>query len=174
MSKILDLGGNNCEWAATRGYTKHDYIGLDINEKALKIAKSKGHNVMRYDLEAGKLPFKDDVFDMVIARDVLEHIYSFIDITKEINRVLKRNGKLFVSVPAEFSFILWDDYTHKRAFSEKSITALLQDCGFHIDKIDKICGWALSLRLINLIYPRLATQSYSLWCHKIRNVKHDK
>lgn len=166
--KILDLGGNNCEWAATRGYTKHDYIGIDVNEKALKIAKSNGHNVMKYDLERGTVPFKNGVFDMVIAKDVLEHIYSFVDITKEINRVLKRNGKLFVSVPAEFSFILWDDYTHKRAFSVRGITSLLQDCGFHIDKIDKICGWALSLRLINLIYPRLATQSYSIWCHKIK------
>ena len=172
--KILDLGCNNCKWAESMGYTKYDYIGIDINEKTLKIAKSNGHNVMKYNLERETVPFKKGVFDMVIAKDVLEHIYSFVDITKEINRVLKRNGKLFVSVPAEFSFILWDDYTHKRAFSEKSITALLQDCGFHIDKIDKICGWALSLRLINLIYPRLATQSYSLWCHKIRNVKHDE
>ena len=129
---------------------------------------------MKYNLERGTVPFKNGVFDMVIAKDVLEHIYSFIDITREINRVLKRNGKLFVSVPAEFSFILWDDYTHKRAFSVRGITSLLRDCGFHIDKIDKICGWALSLRLINLIYPRLATQSYSLWCHKIRNVKHDE
>lgn len=168
MSKILDLGCNNCEWAENEGYTEHDYIGLDIDEKALKIAKSNGHHVMKYNLEQGSLPFKSNIFDMVLVKDVLEHIYSFIDITKEINRVLKVNGKLFVSVPAEFSCILWDDYTHKRAFSIRGVSSLLQDCGFHIDKIDKICGRALSLRLINLIYPRLATQSYSLWCHKIK------
>ena len=168
--KILDLGCNNCKWAESGGYTKYDYIGIDINEKMLKIAKSNGHNVMKYDLERGALPLKDNVFDMVLAKDVLEHIYSFIDITKEINRVLKLNGRLFVSVPAEFSFILWDDYTHKRAFSVRGITSLLRDCGFHIDSLDKIVGYALSLRLINLIYPRLATQSYSIWCHKIKYI----
>ena len=169
--KILDLGCDNCEWAENEGYTKHDYVGLDIDEKALKIAKSNGHSVMKHDLEGGVLPFKDNIFDVVLAKDVLEHIYSFIDITKEINRVLKLNGKLFVSVPAEFSFILWDDYTHKRAFSVRGITSLLCDCGFHIDSLDKIVGNALSLRLINLIYPRLATQSYFVWCHKIKNVR---
>lgn len=172
--KILDMGCNNCKWAEIMGYTKHEYIGMDINKKALKIAKSSGHDVIKYNLEEGKLPLKDNTFDIIIARDVLEHIYSFIDITKEINRVLKLNGKLFVSVPAEFSFILWDDYTHKRAFSVKGITSLLQDCGFHINSLDKIVGYALSLRLINLIYPRMATQSYSLWCHKIRNILDDE
>lgn len=170
MLKILDLGCNNCDWAASKSYTEQDYIGLEINQKALKIAKSRGHDVMKYNFESKSLPFKDSVFDIVIAKDILEHIYSFIDITKEIYRVLKPDGKLFVSVPAEFSFILWDDYTHKRAFSAKGITSLLQDCNFYVDSLDRIAGYALSLRLIYLIYPRLATQSYSIWCHKIDNV----
>lgn len=46
-----------------------------------------------------KLPFKSDVFDAVFSLSVLEHVKNPFECAKEIYRVLKPGGKLYVSVP---------------------------------------------------------------------------
>ena len=45
------------------------------------------------------LPFADDSFDKVICSEVLEHIHDYQGVLREINRVLKSDGILAISVP---------------------------------------------------------------------------
>ena len=49
--------------------------------------------------DARSLPFKDCVFDLVTAIEVLEHIKDYDVVISEINRVLKPNGFVFITTP---------------------------------------------------------------------------
>ena len=50
------------------------------------------------------LPFKDDVFDGILIESVLEHIDEPEIVIREAYRVLKPNGKIYVSIPFVFVF----------------------------------------------------------------------
>lgn len=45
------------------------------------------------------LPFQDEEFDTIVLSDVLEHIYRPEQLWLEMNRVLKKNGKVLLNVP---------------------------------------------------------------------------
>jgi SAM-dependent methyltransferase len=47
----------------------------------------------------GPFPYKDGSFDLVIAVEVTEHIQDHENFFREINRILKPGGKLYVSTP---------------------------------------------------------------------------
>ena len=178
--KILDLGCNQCEWSEEQGYTKENYVGLDTDITALKKARQNGHQVLLVNLEDKKLPFKDETFDLVIAKDILEHINSYIDITRQAHCVLKRGGRLFIQVPSEWSHNIHTDYTHTgKAWTVDSIHKMLSDCGFYIYDFKKA---ELSLKLLT-INPKVllkylthyvlknaglnfSTQGYIIWCKK--------
>ena len=57
---------------------------------------------------ATELPFEDNTFDLVCAFDVIEHIEDDKLAAKEIQRVCKLNGSVFLTVPA-YQF-LWSDH----------------------------------------------------------------
>jgi len=71
-------------------------VGLDIlpNKNLLE----KGFDIRKYDLNKG-LPFKKSSFDIIIALEVLEHLYNPYEMMKEIKRVLKPNGYAIISMP---------------------------------------------------------------------------
>jgi len=95
--KILDVGCGD-GFISEEFVGKGDVYGVDISEKRLKVAREKGIKAIRADLETG-IPFRASSFDLVIASEVLEHIFDTDFLIEEIRRVLKPNGHLIVSVP---------------------------------------------------------------------------
>jgi len=138
---VLDLGcgeGRSPEvsWRELE-YDDHFRVGTDLNIEKLKKIKTMSMDVILFNLEDKFLPFRDGVFDLVIAQDIFEHISSHIYIRDEVYRVLKSGGKLYVKVPCETSPNLWKDYTHRRGYTEESIKQFLQDGNFAILKFEK-------------------------------------
>jgi ubiquinone/menaquinone biosynthesis C-methylase UbiE len=85
-----------------------------------------------------KLPFKKSSFDKIIFTDVLEHLANEKIALKEINRVLKNEGALILSVPKSRWFSFLSPVTlfqHKREYSEKSLKKVLSLNGFFIQKL---------------------------------------
>lgn len=57
---------------------------------------------------AEKIPFNDNSFDLVTATHVFEHIKDLEPVCREVNRVLKPDGKAFIFVPLEGGdFVGW-------------------------------------------------------------------
>jgi SAM-dependent methyltransferase len=54
--------------------------------------------------DAGRLPFPDECFDAVIANHSLEHIHGLPAALREIGRVVRPDGSLFVAVPDASTF----------------------------------------------------------------------
>lgn len=105
---ILDIGagsGGKTTFYAISGGKR--VIGIDTEEEfiiqARKFALSK--NVKNIDFivaNAEKMPFQDASFDMCIMNDVFEHVSNPEIVLKEVNRVLKVNGKVLINSPPYF------------------------------------------------------------------------
>jgi SAM-dependent methyltransferase len=74
-------------------------------------------------------------FDFVYTVNVLEHISDLDETCAQLSRVLKRNKKVFVFVPAHE--ILWtsldDEVEHVRRFDRHSLRVALERAGFHVE-----------------------------------------
>lgn len=96
--KILDLGCGDGKVAALC-QEKGEVFGVDVSSVALKMAKKRGIKTTRQDLNQLPLKFPDEFFDYVIATDVLEHVVDVLSLLGEVKRVLKKKGKLILTVP---------------------------------------------------------------------------
>ena len=104
--KILDLGcGDNKVEGA---------VGLD------NIALPEVDIV--HDLLSFPYPLKDEAFDIIYLRHVIEHfdINEINLILNECHRILSNHGKLNISVPHAFSIAAFTDPTHKIFFTFNS------------------------------------------------------
>lgn len=123
--KILDIGCSTGNFVAQ---DSENIIGIDVDEDSVKIAEKRGLKVSKHNLK-NKLPFEDGTIDNINCRYVLEHLENPLFLMKEIFRVLKSKGRV-VLVTDRLTKHFWDDYTHKKPFSEKSLEQLAYDAGF--------------------------------------------
>lgn len=73
--------------------------GVDPSKKSIRIAQEhamkSGLDIKYLESYGEKLPFDDEVFDMVFCCDVLEHVNNIHEVISEISRVLKKDGLFF-------------------------------------------------------------------------------
>ena len=82
-----------------------DAIGIDINSSELRIAKLRAKNLGEVNLQlircsAGFLLFRSNLFDLVTATSVLEHVDNPERVIKDMVRVLKPRGYIFLTGPS--------------------------------------------------------------------------
>jgi ubiquinone/menaquinone biosynthesis C-methylase UbiE len=145
---VLDIGCGNGQNSLKAAKIAKKVIGIEISSESLAIAQKttelkKIRNIKFEiaDLEK-KLKFNNQNFDKVIFLDVLEHLLNRDMVLKEIKRILKKDGLLFLGVPnSETSWKRFQrsaginsfsDPDHKIEFSENSIKKLLKKHGFKI------------------------------------------
>jgi SAM-dependent methyltransferase len=113
-SKILDFGcgtGRHVIYFAKKGF---EVYGFDASETAIERAREvlKSENLFA-DLRVWDmtkpLPYESRFFDAVLAVRVMHHTYmdNIKRIVKEIDRVLKKGGYLFLQVPAFEETLKW-------------------------------------------------------------------
>lgn len=123
--KTLDVG------CGTKPYEKYfcfsEYVGLEI-DTTLNREKKKAD----YFYDGHKFPFKDSEFDSVVTNQVFEHVFNPDEFLTEVNRVLKKGGKFFLTVP-----FVWDEheqpYDYAR-YSSFGLRSILEKNGFILNK----------------------------------------
>jgi ubiquinone/menaquinone biosynthesis C-methylase UbiE len=138
VSTILDIG---CGYGFfLEGLDKHGSgsYGIDCSRIAIIEAKKRTEaNLVLSD--SVKLPFQDDKFDAVTLFDVIEHIQEYESVLKEIFRVLKSDGLIYIITLNSSSLLRllfgrsWSWYvdpTHKHIFSTQQIKSDLEKIGF--------------------------------------------
>jgi len=108
-------------------------IGLDACEAAFT-PQADSHQVGGCIALIERAPFAHDTFDLVVAMDVLEHLEDDGPALREIHRVCRPNGYLFVTVPAyEWLWSRHDDALgHRRRYSAAELAAKVREAGFAV------------------------------------------
>ena len=150
--KILDVGCGRKPYKNLFQYS--EYIGIDI--------ENVGHSHVDEEIDIyydGKIfPLKNSEFDNIICNQVLEHVFTPDDFLGEIHRVLRKDGKLLLTVP-----FVWDEHEQPNDFARYSsfgIKFLLEKNGFSVIHHSKsVNNITVIFQLINAyIYKKLMTK----------------
>lgn len=114
---ILDVGCGVGDFAVNN---PKKIIGIDHNRKSLEMAKKRGCQAVFGDVL--NIPFKNNSFDGVFCAHVIEHFNSkeALILLKEINRVLKKGGKLVIQTPLLHRGF-YNDLTHEKVYNPEAI-----------------------------------------------------
>ena len=97
--------------------------GVDLSYEYLKVARERGLSVIQ--AEAESLPFTNTTFDVVVATDILEHVFDMHTVAKELVRVAAE--KVIVRVP-NMEPVSWDSepygFVHVRILDEGTMRIL--------------------------------------------------
>ena len=112
---------NSVQLGSGLGTRLPDAINVDINS-------STDPDVI-CNLNNKAFPFKDNVFDMVVAISILEHLNDFFTVMGEIHRVSKCGATVHILVPHFSSAAAFVDPTHCQLLSARS-------CDYFIENTD--------------------------------------
>lgn len=130
---LLDAGAGEC-WYKEK-FARLKYYAVDFG---------KGKDSWDYtNLDAAanllELPFKTGSFDAVLSTQVLEHINRPAEFLKEINRVLKPGGRLYLTAPqgfkehqAPYDFFRYTSY---------GLRFLFEEAGFKVEYVKPMGGF---------------------------------
>lgn len=148
--RFLDLGcgeGHFCQLLKQKGYYS-DYLGLEFSQEQVKKARRRGFAVRHANLNK-KIPLPDASFDIILASEILEHIYDTEFFLEEIHRILKPEGILFLTTPniaslgsrikllfgirpAAIDVRVRNTSGHIHGFTISDLKALFSDTGFTV------------------------------------------
>lgn len=102
---ILDIG---CRDGALTHYAlseKNTITGCDIDTDSLNYAKNRGINTVYMDLNGPWEELGEKKYDIVMAFEIIEHLYFPEKVLEKIKVHLKNDGYLIGSVPNAFSWM---------------------------------------------------------------------
>lgn len=99
FKKVLDAGCGDGEIGKLlKEQFGIDVYGIDISRRGVALANEKGVRAKIADMSV-KIPFADNMFDLVISSATIEHVISPDRFLKEMRRILRPGGILLVSTP---------------------------------------------------------------------------
>jgi SAM-dependent methyltransferase len=144
---LLDIGcsmGYTLQAARELGLTP---TGSDISEFALDQCRGQGFRAERGEL--GRLPFADGEFALVTMKHVLEHTPEPRPAVREVHRVLRPGGGLFVAIPhggygkarrqpqrSQFYLPARHGREHFVYYTPATLTKLLEGEGFRVARVN--------------------------------------
>jgi SAM-dependent methyltransferase len=150
-SPFLDLGCGD-GFVADQVLRGRSCVGIDIDEKHLRLAQSTGAYRLVLNADARHLPFKDQTFGTVYSNGAMEHMNTLKAVITEIHRVLKKGGHLITFVPSQkfrepvgviaklLGSRLWNAFNmfqnHVNLLSSEQWHSQLVDGGFSVNSID--------------------------------------
>ena len=84
-------------------------VGIDFSARSVFLCKSKVPKCELVRSSAEFLPFREESFDCITCHGSLEHFIDPISSLKEMKRILKKNGRLVITIPNSFN---WRKYVY--------------------------------------------------------------
>lgn len=130
--RLIEIGagtGNVARNLMAAGYTPA--VG-ELHLSGLEYARSYGIKEC-YQFDLYDPPFQDH-FDVVGMFDVLEHLDNAVEALKQVNSMLRDNGKLILTVPAHMWLWSRDDKIaeHKIRYTKSTMADVLMASGFEV------------------------------------------
>ena len=152
--RVLDVGAGEAPWRDLMP-PEVDYVGVDADLSG-EFGMRRQSNIIYYD--GKKLPYEDGSFDYVLCTEVLEHVPDPFAFLTDLQRVLRQDGTLILTVP-------WSARLHHLPydygrFTRFGLAALLHATGFTHVTIEErgnditVIANKLIVLLIRLLRPR--------------------
>ena len=118
--KILDLGGRDrSKIDRSKTYGDHDVTVFDIIDSKNVDVVGDAHNLSEY--------FKPNTFDVIVSSSVFEHLHSPWKVVLEMNKILKKNGLVFISTHQSvgihdqpWDYFRFSEYSWKSLFNKST------------------------------------------------------
>ncbi|MFH1194370.1 MAG: class I SAM-dependent methyltransferase [bacterium] len=146
------------------------YFTVDISAKNVGRLRSKITKlIFPVCGDVFRLPFASESFDFVLIAEVVEHLSKPEDALRELNRILKPNGSIVISVPykEKISYQLCihcnkptPTNAHLHSFNEDKLIKLFTGSGFSIIKLTTCLNKITNRLHLNLILKFLP---FPLW-----------
>lgn len=164
--KVLDLGTGSgyLSFSIAENSPNCQIVGLDIVVNTLeknreKVSEQKLKNLTFISYDGINFPFPDNTFDVIVTRYALHHFPEIKKSFKEISRVLKPGGQLFISDPTpneddKFHFIdkymQMKDDGHIKFYTKDEFNELANSSGFKLERYFNT----------KIRFPRKGTEEY--------------
>lgn len=151
VQRILDIGSGNGKLCSLLSQAGYQLVGMEYDKQGFEIAQTSYPNIPFYNYgvqESPSLLLKhEQIFDVVVSTEVIEHLFSPHLLPIFAKAVLKAQGYLILTTPyhgyiknlALSIFNRWDHHHnplwhggHIKFWSKKTLTRLLQENGFNI------------------------------------------
>jgi SAM-dependent methyltransferase len=163
--RLLDFGCGAGDFLAQqrgRGWECH---GVEVSERAVAAARARG-----LDVRATIGEYPDASFDYVRANHSLEHVLDPPAITREMYRVLKPGGTIFIGVPTRdglparvFGRYWWylGAPVHPVTFSTNALTNLLRSVGLQPIRVGTHSDYGSTAGSLQIFLNRHSTRTSS-------------
>jgi len=151
VKMVLDIGCGRANLAVAlkgRGYI---VSGVDISDKALKETSEFLKDAFCFNVEDDIWPKEllDKKYDMIVASEIIEHLFLPNEFMKKVTGLLEENGKIVVTIP---NFLFWKnrlkmsfgkfkyeekgllDFGHIRFFTYETAKELFEYCDLKVEK----------------------------------------
>ncbi len=105
-----------------------DYLGLDLLRELKPDIVGDFH----------KLPFKDNIAEIVLLFDVLEHTTNYGILLEEAKRIAKDKAKIIISTLYTSGASIITDPEHKHCYNEELLRRALTSHGYRVLEIKRI------------------------------------
>lgn len=148
---LLDAGAGECVY--NKYFTHCNYKSVDLGIGEL----NWNYSHLDYVASLDKLPIEDESFDAVLCTQVLEHLQKPNESIKEMYRVLKPGGHLYLTAPmAHNEHQVPYDYFRYTSFGLKYMCT---EAGFQGIKVTPMGGmflrWAYEFPRLFVIFPKI-------------------
>lgn len=142
---LLDFGCGSKPYKSLFTNTS-SYTGVDFENTG----HSHKNEQIDFFYDGKTLPFENESFNSIFASEVFEHVFNLEEILKELNRVLKINGKMLVTCP-----FVWNEHEvpHDYArYTKFALKHLFEKNGFEVLAIDKSGDFYMTLHQLKMVY----------------------
>jgi SAM-dependent methyltransferase len=175
--RILDVGCGGGSYLYRLKQWGWETYGVEPSKVGATRAQNLGLEVRQGMLEDARFP--DQFFDVIRLSNVVEHLCKPKATFREIHRILRPDGLVYVTVPNTRSLVFWlfhenwyalDTPRHVISYSPKTLTVLAEATGFEIASTNFSAGPFNFLRSLNY----LMEEKGSGWPLEIRRIRWER
>jgi 2-polyprenyl-3-methyl-5-hydroxy-6-metoxy-1,4-benzoquinol methylase len=175
--RVLDLGcGGGHNGAMLKKAGAREVVGVERDTGAAQDARKRLDRVIDCDLaKLDPADLGDELFDAILASDVLEHLYDAEDVLARAVTRLRPGGAVVLSLPnisnvyvvSQLLLKTWPrrdsgifDRTHVRFFAKRDMVRLLQGAGLRVLRVEPYFTRYRAIRAAALVLSLYVFRDY--------------
>ena len=151
-AKVLDYGCGPGDFIEIAKLANLDVFGADNSDRSILLAKRRGIDVFKGD--SSDLLSRPERYDAIVVQSVLEHVRDPLELVSNLVQILKPGGLLVLSAPTPGPFF-WDDPTHVRPHTPKSLALIGEIAGLKREYLGYVFAFLLGVEISSPVFFQL-------------------